>query len=89
MRNLNKHFYKISDCLTEVDIVYWGNDVSSSVQPDVESCRSSCRSKGVAYFTFRVGQGPQRCWCKNSKAGRRQMVDRVSGETSCTGEINS
>merc|ERR1719188_2761146 len=31
-----------SHCLTEVDIVYWGYDVTSSVQPDVESCRTSC-----------------------------------------------
>ena len=88
MGKLTKILYKISDCLTEVDIDYGGHDVSDSVQPDVESCRSTCRSKGEGYFTFKVGQGTQWCGCKNSNAGRRQLVNHVSGET-CTGEMNS
>ena len=80
--------YYISGCLTEQGIDYSGGDVSHSMESDVESCRSSCKSKGEDYFTFVVGQGPQWCWCKNSNAKRRKDSSVVSGEI-CPGEINS
>ena len=80
--------YQFSDCLTEQDIGYSQNDVndgSSNIQPDVESCRASCRSIGAGYFTH-LTQSNKFCWCKNSNAGRTQSVGKVSGETSCSGE---
>ena len=90
MGKLTNILYKISDCLTELDIDYAGHDVSDSVQLDLESCRSSCRTKGEDYFTFKVTHSgyPQPCWCKNSNAGRNQLAYHVSGET-CKGEMNS
>ena len=47
-----KNVYTILGCVTEEDIVYWGNDLSSMKQPDVASCRASCRSAGAGYFTY-------------------------------------
>ena len=81
--------YLLSDCLTERDIDYTGNDVndgSANMQADAESCRSSCRSMDADYFTFHeVNNG---CWCKSSNAVRMQVVGSVSGETSCPGEMS-
>ena len=79
---------QISGCLTEQGIGYPGyevNDGSSNVQTDVESCRASCRSIGVDYFVYKTNN--DYCWCKSSNAGRTPKQDTVSGETSCSGEI--
>ena len=78
--------YNFSGCLTEHDIDYRGNDVNdgpTNLQPDVESCRSVCKSMAAGYFTFHKGNNA--CWCKSSNAGRKETVGKVSGET-CSGE---
>ena len=84
---LNKaHLF--SDCLTEQDVNYRGNDLNGgdTVQPDVESCRSSCSSMGATYFTYRVTVN--RCFCKNSNVGRTSTSGFISGDTSCLGEMS-
>ena len=88
---LNK-ISQLSDCLTEQDTAYPGNDVNngaSNIQPDVESCRASCGSMGAGYFTHLTLHSTQfnECWCKSSNAVLETSVGRVSGET-CSGETN-
>ena len=73
----------ISECLTEEDTSYYGNDVNNgreNVQSDVESCRASCKAMDAPYFDFNYA-GNHGCYCKNSKAGRRVVAGVVSGET--------
>ena len=77
-------FFAFSECLTEKDISYYGNDVNNgadNVQSDVESCRASCKSLGAPYFDFNYA-GDHGCWCKNSNAGRKQ-VNGVTGGKTC------
>ena len=76
---------QFSECLTEQDFKYYGNNVNdrqSNKQPDVESCRASCMSIAAGYFTWHPDE---RCNCKSSDAGREQSNGDVSGET-CLGE---
>ena len=73
----------ISECLTEKDISYYGNDVNNgleNVQSDTESCRASCKAMGAPYFDFNYG-GNHGCYCKNSNAGRKEVASVISGET--------
>ena len=73
----------ISECLTEKDISYYGNDVNNgleNVQSDTESCRASCKAMGAPYFDFNYG-GNHGCYCKNSNAGRREVAGVTGGET--------
>ena len=80
---LTLFFFAFSECLTEKDISYYGNDVNNgldNVQPDVESCRASCKSMGSPYFDFNYG-GNRGCYCKTSNAGRRQVNGVISGKT--------
>ena len=79
----------ISECLTEMDISYYGNDVNDGLnnkQQNVESCRSSCRSMSAKYFDFNHS-GNKGCYCKKSNAGRRVVRGVISGETMCTGNF--
>ena len=76
----------LANCVTEQDIVYSGNDVnvgSSNIQPDVESCRSSCHAMGASHFTHDQRTPQAGCWCKNSDAGRGTSVGEISGDTAC------
>ena len=81
--------HKFSECLTEHNIAYPGNDINngaSNLQSDGESCRASCAPLGARYFTWT--QGTRQCWCKHSKAGRVDVSGErvtVSGEI-CSGE---
>ena len=78
---------QFSECFTEQDFAYTGNDVNdgqSNTQPDPESCRASCRSIGAGYFTWHPDE---RCYCKSSDAGREKSDGDVSGET-CLGETS-
>ena len=73
----------ISECLTEKDISYYGNDVNNglkNVQPDTESCRASCKAMRAQYFDFNYG-GNHGCYCKYSNAGRRKVAGVMSGTT--------
>ena len=73
----------ISECVTEKDISYYGNDVNNgleNVQSDTESCRASCKAMGAPYFDFNYG-GNHGCYCKNSNAGRKEVASVISGET--------
>ena len=73
----------ISECLTEKDVSYYGNDVNNgqeNVQSDVESCRASCKAMGALYFDYNY-DGNHRCYCKNSNAGRTEEAGVISGET--------
>ena len=82
--------HQISDCMEEEGYGYPRNDVNNgknNVQPDVKSCRASCRSLGAAYFSFKRDID-QACWCKKSSAGRTVSKGVVSGKTLCRpGEI--
>ena len=72
-----------SECVTEKDISYYGNDVNNgleNVQSDTESCRASCKAMGAPYFDFNYA-GNRGCYCKNSNAGRRKVAGVMSGET--------
>merc|ERR1719471_691840 len=69
----------------EEDTDYYGHDMTSGVlngmdnlQPDPESCRSSCRSKGAKYFSWKPNQND--CWCKTSDSGRTGEQGAVSGD---------
>ena len=73
----------ISECMTEKDISYYGNDVNNglkNVQPDTESCRVSCKAMRAQYFDFNYG-GNHGCYCKYSNAGRRKVAGVMSGTT--------
>ena len=79
----------ISECLTEKDISYYGNELNNhnnvnngleNVQPDTESCRASCKAMGAPYFDFNYG-GNHGCYCKYSNAGRRKVAGVMSGTT--------
>ena len=97
-RTFNSISYQISECLSEKDISYRGNDVNDGTankQPTVESCRTSCASIGADYFDFVYGLGKWmeldrlegrigECYCKNSNAGRSQLSGVTAGET-CRG----
>ena len=76
--------------ITEDNIDYTGNDIDitlNNTQPDVESCRASCRSKGAKFFTWvKPSRHPKlRCFCKTSNSGRVTAQDVVSGEVGSGG----
>ena len=71
----------IIGCVIEENIDYFGNTVSRMIEPDVDSCRSSCSSMGAPYFSYITNE--MKCKCKDSNAGRRAKNGRVSGDTSC------
>ena len=77
----------LSNCVTEQDIVYFGNDVNdgnSNIQLDVHSCRSSCLAIHAPYFSYHPTTTKQ-CWCKRTDAGRRTKAGAVAGTTACAG----
>ena len=88
-------FYSLSDldhsnCVTEQDKVYSGNDVNdgtTNIQPDVDSCRSSCHAIYAPYFSYHPMTN-QRCWCKSTDAGRTTYAGAVAGGTACAGKKN-
>ena len=78
---------KISECFIEEDVSYNGNDMNdgvANVQPDVASCRESCRPVGAKYFGFNYG-GNRACYCKSSNSGRIPRSGVTSGNTMCPG----
>ena len=78
-------FFPVTVSVTEDDTDYYGSDVTgvlngmNNKQPDAESCRSSCGSKGAKYFTWK-GPNQENCWCKSSDSGRASQTGRVSGD---------
>ena len=83
--------FPISECLTEKNIYYGGNEYTVALPraETVESCRSACKYEGTDYFSFDTIM--ESCDCKSSTAGRKEDSHFVSGETSCTasaGEMN-
>ena len=66
--------------MIEENIDYFGNTVSRTTKPNVDSCRSSCSSMGAPYFSY---NDEMKCKCKDSDAGRRAMDGTVSGDSSC------
>ena len=87
-------FLILSDqvCLEE-DISYSGNDNNNgwhNLQPDVEHCKTYCRSNHAEtlYFSW-VGPTAQvqvpikSCWCKTSKKGRKYLNGIISGRVDC------
>ena len=80
-----KIYNAVSVGIWEEDTDYYGHDMTSGVlngmdnlQPDPESCRSSCRSKGAKYFSWKPNQND--CWCKTSDSGRTGEQGTVSGD---------
>ena len=74
-----------SNCATEQDIGYNGNDVNdgtTNIQPDVDSCRSSCHAIHAPYFSYHP-KIDKRCWCKSTDAGRTTFAHAVAGDTAC------
>ena len=84
--NVGKSTYNaVSVGIIEEDTDYFGSDLTSGVlngvdnlQPDAESCRSSCRSKGAKHFSWKSGNNA--CWCKTSDSGRTGARGAVSGD---------
>ena len=82
--------FPVTVSFTEDDADYYGNDVTgvlnglNNKQPDVESCRSSCISKGAKYFSWSgpriIGNAQNVCWCKTSNSGRVYQLGKVSGD---------
>ena len=83
----------LSGCIIEYDISYKHNNVNNGpedLQPDMESCRSFCKTKNVPYFEY-VKPGSSQlndryqgsCWCVASKSGRVEQIGSVSGDTNC------
>ena len=84
--------HQFSDCLTENNTAYKGNDLnngSTNIQPDVESCRASCGSiEGAYYFTHWTSEAyNKQCWCKGLEVKRKDVDGKVSGGT-CQGEMS-
>ena len=80
-------FFPVTVSVTEDDTDYYGNDVTgvlngmNNKQPDAESCRSSCGSKGAKYFSWHsAGANQEGCWCKSSDSGRASQTGRVAGD---------
>ena len=77
--------FPVTVSFTEDDTTYHGNDVTGVVngmdnkQPDVESCRSSCSSKGAKYFSW-FSSAQNTCWCKTSDSGRVYELGAVAGD---------
>ena len=80
-----------SVCAIENGIAYKGHDVNKGreeSQPNMESCRSFCRTKYKAtYFEYIQPDSPDQfkksCWCKTSNSGREEMAGSVSGYAYC------
>ena len=76
-----------SNCAIEQDTVYSRNDINvgtTNIQPDVDSCRSSCHAIHAPYFSYHP-MTSLACWCKSTDAGRRTYPDAVAGGTACAG----
>ena len=75
---------------TEYNVAYKGITVRSNLsksQSDVESCRSSCRSMGIKYFSFwptstYSGHWVTACECKIANDDRLERQGVISGNTS-------
>ena len=89
-------FYILEETCIEENIDYWGSDINyglDDTKPDVESCRSFCRSSypQAPYFVW-VGPsanwGPNSCWCKTAEAldNRIEKIGVFSGEVDCQGK---
>ena len=83
--NRRKIYIAVSVGIWEEDTDYYGHDLTSGVlngvdnlQPDAESCRSSCRSKGAKHFSWKPNSNE--CWCKTSDSGRTGAQGAVSGD---------
>ena len=88
--SLEKYIFSdldLSNCVTEQDIAYYGNDVNdgnSNIQPNVDSCRSSCDAIHAPYFSYHP-KTTKACMCKSTDAGRTTLNDAVSGASACAG----
>ena len=83
-----------TSCLIEENTSYHGNDMNGGTdkQPDLESCKSFCRSNypTAKYFGYVSPDFPNKasasaCRCKYSNAGRRKHNGVFAGELGCDG----
>ena len=79
--NSTSWFVCFIGCVIEENIKYHGNTVSRFEEPNVDSCRSSCRSIDAPYFSYYDKR--MKCTCKSTDAGRIAKDGIVSGETLC------
>ena len=71
------HIY-VTDCI-EVDIDYYGSDLSHSIEDSWQSCAESClEDDHCRYWTF-----TGRCFRKSTASGRRPKTDAISGSQFC------
>ena len=96
-----QHSFKsnIEDILGEVCLEentnYSGNDVNEGadhLHPDVEHCRTFCKSNypEASHFSWVSPSGPnwgqtpkKSCWCKTSDRGRHNVDGITSGRVDC------
>ena len=84
-------------CVIEENMDYAGSDINDglqNIQPNVESCQSSCKTSHPSATRFiwvspaaawRAGHGS--CWCKSSDSVRKVDTGYTSGEVSCTSSM--
>ena len=62
-----------------------GNDIIENSPENIktkEECCTACKNKeGCTFFTYRKEK--EKCWLKNSDAGRKVDVEAVSGSVDC------
>ena len=86
-------------CLVEPNTNYQGNAMNKGMddkQPDLESCKSFCRSNypTAKYFSYASPDYPHPilnnakfCSCKHSNGGRKELKGFISGDLTCYGEL--
>ena len=70
----------------ETDIDYAWNDIINSAPktPSAVECQSKCaETSGCSFFSWNKINGD--CWMKKSDAGRRKIVNVISGPAQCPG----
>jgi len=73
-----------SNCI-EDNVAMPGNDIVETSPDNIktkEDCCIACKNKeGCTFFTYRKGN--EKCWLKNSDAGRKVDEEAVSGSVDC------